>query len=235
VNSEKLDALSEEALWELAEKIGINLPAESARALLIEELLEALKEDSEDRQADKEAAVHIDEKKFSGSELDAYDASLDAAPFIEHRYNETMIRLLVRDPAWAFAYWDINDFDAAALVSEGCDRKFFLRLEEEKGKSGRDSNYFDIPIGDGDLQWYINLPREETAYRVELCTRCNGRIRNIARSNRVYTPRSKPVSDFDNNSDAMALFMLSGAEEFDIGLRENRHPSRILSSEGNGD
>ncbi|MCK7577245.1 MAG: DUF4912 domain-containing protein, partial [Chromatiales bacterium] len=40
---------------------------------------------------------------------DILETSLDSGWCSDSRYNETMIRLLVRDTAWAFAFWDVND------------------------------------------------------------------------------------------------------------------------------
>ncbi|MCX7024051.1 MAG: DUF4912 domain-containing protein [Spirochaetes bacterium] len=232
MNFEKLDALSDDALRTFAEKVGIDVPPELERPFVIEELLEAIKEDSEDRCAAKDAPVHVVEKIFSGSELDEFDASLSAAPFIEPRYNETMIRLLVRDTAWAFAFWDVNDDEMDAIGAESDDPGFLLRLMEESADYSIQGEHFDIPVGQTDMQWYINLPNEGTRYRVDLCCRTRGKNRILARSNVVTTPRSSPCAPKSGPSaeeTMQSLFFLSGADDLDIRIREEHHPSRILS------
>ncbi len=234
MNSERLDALSDEALRALAENLGIDLPAELARPFVIEELLDALHEDSAERQADKDAPVHVVEKIFGGSELDAFDASVGAAPFIEPRYNETTVRVLVRDTSWAFVYWDVNDddFDKANECAEGAE--FVLRLVEEPGESASAGAQFDVPVGPNDLQWYLNLPNEGTRYRVDLCCKSGGKCRVLARSNVVTTPRSSPCTlppEDGPDENYRSLFFLSGAADLDIRLEEDHHPCRILSGE----
>ena len=59
--SDKLDALSIEELYALADKTGLDLPLGLERPFIVEEILEALEEDSEDRRAAQGEAVHIDE------------------------------------------------------------------------------------------------------------------------------------------------------------------------------
>ena len=109
VNVERLNGLSIDALYALAEKMGLDLPPALERVFVVEAILEAFEEDNEDRKTSGDAAIHIEEKKYSGSELDEIDASLDAAPCIDRRYNETVIHCIARDPEWAFVFWDVRD------------------------------------------------------------------------------------------------------------------------------
>jgi hypothetical protein len=118
VKMEKLDALSLEELYALAEKTGLDLPPGLERPFVIEEILDALEEDSEDRREAQGEAVHIDEKKYSGLRMGDFDVDSGYSEPIAARYNETMIRAIARDPSWAFAYWDVSDSDLEALRGE---------------------------------------------------------------------------------------------------------------------
>jgi hypothetical protein len=233
VNIAKLTALSDEALLTLADKIGLIIPPELERPFLIEAILEAYEEDFEDRKACGDASVQAEETKYGGFESDDFVIP-DADPSIATRYNETMVRLLVRDTAWAFAFWDIKDEDRAELHAEEHGAGvlgFFLRVMEENGKDPcRGNEHFDIPVEESDLQWYINLPQPDTRYRIDLCCRVGGKIRVLARSNIVHTPRGSLVEGASAIDVKTAeLLALSGFDELKKSQAEERHPSRILS------
>jgi uncharacterized protein len=228
VNVEKLNSLSTEALYALAEKLGMDLPPDLDRVFVVETLVEALEEDHEDRRVDRDAPVHIEEKKFSGSELDDFDASLDAAPCIESRYNETAIRVLVRDPTWAFAFWDVKDDDRDAYEATEEFGGFFLRIIEGAGVEGNE--YFDVSVGRDDAQWYLNLPNQDARYRIDLCVRIEGRTKVLARSNVVRTPRAALMEGIEALAGSGAeLLKLSGIHSLHIEPEAGRHPSRILN------
>lgn len=234
MNIEKLTAFSDEVLLNLADKKGLIVPPGLERSFLIEALIEAFDEDSEERKNSGDSSVSIEETKYCGSESDDLDASFDVDAHIEKRYNETMVRLLVRDTAWAFAFWDVNDDERAALHAGELGSGFFgffLRVMEENGKdSSRGAEHFDIPVGESDLQWYINLPQPDSRYRIDLCCRVGGKTRILAKSNIVHTPRGALAEQsmaIDVNT--AELLALSGFGELDIPMAEDRHPSRILS------
>jgi len=233
VNSEKLESLSLEALYALAEKMGLDLPVGLERLFVVEEILDALVEDSEDRRAARDEAVHVDEKKYSGSELDELDAAIDDLPPLEARYNETMIRALVRDPSWAFAYWDLSDAERAALTGVDSESPLFLRVVELNPEGDETKHeHFDIPVSIDDLQWYINLPHSAMRFRIDLCSRKNGsagsRLRVLARSNTVVSPRQELQPGPDGlDSQTARLLQLSGIGDLRIQSSEPDNPLRI--------
>lgn len=232
---EKLDALSLEELYALAEKTGLDLPPGLERPFVIEEILDALEEDSEDRREAQGEAVHIDEKKYSGLRMGDFDVDSGYSEPIAARYNETMIRAIARDPSWAFAYWDVSDSDLEALRGEEASAGLFLRVVElgqgcDQGEAQRE--YFDIPVADNDNQWYINLPRSGVRFRIDLCARRGGqagKVRALARSNEVESPRlglSPPEGGLDEAS--YELLALSGLDDLPIEDSGDVNSLRIL-------
>jgi len=201
VNVERLSGLSVDALFALADKMALDLPPELDRVFIIEALLEAFEEDNEERKATGDAAVHIEEKKYSGSELDEIDASLDAAPCLECRYNETVIHVIVKDPEWAFVFWDISDdefdnlktadgFSCLFLPEENC--QYRIDLYARFGTKSRLLTHSDM----------IRTPRALVA---------------------------KSFSELE--SSATELAMLSGVASLEIvEVPQERHPSRILDA-----
>jgi uncharacterized protein len=230
VNVERLNGLSVDALYALSDKLALDLPPELDRVFVMEALLEAFEEDNEERRSLGDAAVHIEEKKYSGSELDEIDASLDAAPCLESRYNETVIHVIVKDPEWAFVFWDISDDEFDGLKGADGFSCLFLRVIKDPGFDGKGSASFDVVIGDDDDHWYLFLPEEDKPYRIDLYARFGARSRLLTHSAIVRTPRALVANSFSElESSATELAGLSGVASLQIVEQPERHPSRILS------
>jgi uncharacterized protein len=239
VTTDKLEALSLEELYALADRTGLDLPPGLERPFVIEEILEVLEEDSEDRRSSQGEALHIDEKKYSELRIDEIDVDPGVDESMTLRYNETMIRAVVRDPSWAFAYWDVSDAELDSLRGEESSAGLFLRVAEiwspgDAVESDNHREYFDIPVADNDIQWYINLPRSGVRFRIDLCARRAGqagKFRVLARSNEVESPRQSlaaPPQGLD--AATCELLALSGIEELSIEGRVEANPRRILQS-----
>lgn len=118
-------------------------------------------------------------------------------------YGITRIVLLVRDPNWVYAYWEITD-NAKNKVMEitGTDdwkkNKQILRIYEvpSSGQNGDNARrMFDIEIGQYSNNWYIQMPSADRNYIAEIgVLNSNGIFYKIARSNKIYMPRES-VSD----------------------------------------
>lgn len=237
VRIDKLEALSLEELYALADKTGLDLPPGLERNFVVEEIFEVLEEDSEDRRASQGEAVHIDEKKYSGSRIGDFVVDRGLSESIPRRYNETMIRAIVRDPSWAFAYWDVSDSELEAIRGEDSSAGIFLRITE-LGRTDEQivahRGYFDIPVTDNDIQWYINLPRSGVRFRIDLCARRGGqagKFRVLARSNEVESPRqSLAASAKSLGTPSYELLALSGVEDIPITSAPEGNPLRILPS-----
>lgn len=229
MNVERLNDLSIEALYALAEKMGLDLPPALERIFVVEALIEAFQEDSDERKSSGDMAIHIEEKKFSGSELDEIDASLDAAPCIARRYNETVVHWIPRDPEWAFAFWDVKDEELNEYERAGSYGGLFLRVVRSAGGDDKAAVSFDVPVNDDDDHWYLQLPEQDRYYRLDLCVRIAGKAKAIAHSNVIRTPRAILADSFDDlEPEARALAELSGLSKLRIQAPPERHPSRIM-------
>ena len=233
VNAEKFESLSDEALYALADKMGLDLPLDLERVFVVEEILNAIDEDIVERRTGGFAPVRIEETKFSGSELDDVGSCLDAPCLIERCYNETFIKALVRDPSWAFAFWEISEAERASLGSEEGPSALFLRVFEiaENDRNEPKRDFFDIPVSDDDNQWYINLPRPKSRYRIELCARMGNRVRCLAHSRDVAVPKQLLEVSYESfEYETKELLRLSGLEVLDIEPPSDDNPQRILKS-----
>ena len=108
-------------------------------------------------------------------------------------YGQNRIRLLVRDPEWIFAYWDVKPQtleDLAKRVGERALALSRLTLRVVDPVSGGSS---DILLPAGARWWYVRTDSARRTYRAELgITLPSGEFRRLAESNTVVTPRVGP-------------------------------------------
>jgi hypothetical protein len=111
-------------------------------------------------------------------------------------YGDNKIVLLVRDPWWIYAYWEVQP-DAERRVVEEIERKGLqrgrttLRVYDVTGASvDRPRSWFDIEVTFLISNWYIDVGIPDRDWVVELGIRAsNGAFFPIVRSNVVRTPR----------------------------------------------
>lgn len=113
-------------------------------------------------------------------------------------YGDNKIVILVRDPWWIFAYWEISrgkeediikkiklDFDDLA--------KYILRVYDVTDVSFNGKNahsYFDIDLKGLANTWYINVGSPERSWLVDIgIITKKGNFYLLARSNVIKTPR----------------------------------------------
>jgi hypothetical protein len=117
-------------------------------------------------------------------------------------YGKDRIVLLVRDPYWLHAYWEVTFASVqraeAALREDWHGAKPILRVFDVSSEDTTSSS--EAPIRDIDIHgsvnnWYIDVPNPPRSYRVDVgyLTR-RGRFYTLAHSNVVTTPRAG-VSD----------------------------------------
>jgi hypothetical protein len=108
-------------------------------------------------------------------------------------YGVNRVRLLVRDPEWIFAYWDVDPAvmkDLARAIGERGLALSRLTLRVLDPVSGGSS---DILLPPGARWWYIRTDSARRTYRAELgVTLPSGEFRRLADSNTVVTPRVGP-------------------------------------------
>ena len=108
-------------------------------------------------------------------------------------YGQNRIRLLVRDPEWIFAYWDVKPESLEELAKSLGERALALSrltLRVVDPVSGGSS---DILLPPGARWWYVRTDAARRTYRAELgVTLPSGQFRRLAESNTVVTPRVGP-------------------------------------------
>lgn len=105
-------------------------------------------------------------------------------------YGVNRLRLLVKDPEWLFAHWDVDPRSLESLRAELGNRasalsQLTLRVFEDR--SGGASTFL---LPQGSRTWYVPARRTGRAYRAEVGVILpSGEFRPLARSNSVVAPR----------------------------------------------
>lgn len=227
-------------LYKIAENEGIQCDySDGDRDELIEKILEALEEDKNERDLANNDAMKLKGTKYDilqDYELEAQEKQIYSIP---EKYNDTRIVLLLRDPLWAYTYWDVNGNELARMKEGIFFEGFFLRIFElnTKKRSDEDSyskenilDYYDIPIDEKDDNWYINLGKTGGHFGIQLCIIVHGKVSVLSKSNVIKSPRgfvAEHIKDLSRDSDLMTVLMSGLWDYSDKG--ENIIPQRIIS------
>lgn len=119
-------------------------------------------------------------------------------------YGETTIVLMVRDPYWLYAYWELApgiETELAGRIGRETLRKsrVVLRVYDvTAGDPDHAVSHHDIDVAPGTRNWYINVMRVERDYCVDLgVITPDGEFVVVARSNRVSLPPVGPSDVID--------------------------------------
>lgn len=161
-------------------------------------------------------------------------------------YGDNHIYLMVRDPYWMYAYWEIQtdhqQYHLKKLGGKWDDVKSVLRVYEIPA-NGHGTGFFDIELQNMVQSWYIGVQPNQSYYvEIGLLHR-DGRFIALARSNQITTPRaymSEVIDEQWMDIDFEKIYALSGG--FEIGkssaelrkLMEERMKGAISSGSGAG-
>ncbi len=139
-------------------------------------------------------------------------------------YGKDRIVLMVRDPYWLHAYWELTraaiNRAEAALGQDWHGAKPVLRLLDVSSRdttSTTESIVKDIEIHGGCNNWYIEVGNPPCAFRVDIgYLSKSGQFYVLARSNTVSTPRAGMSDVIDENwadldaKNAERIYAMSG-------------------------
>lgn len=157
-------------------------------------------------------------------DLPSKDLSSKAPKSLPQGYNKDRILVMVRDPYWLHAYWEITrqatQRAEAALNHDWHGAKPILRLLDVTSNDTTTSTETivqDIEIHGGCNSWYINVKTPPKSYRVDIGYLAkNGRFYVLSRSNVVTTPKAGISDVIDENwsdidqSKADKIYAMSG-------------------------
>ena len=232
MNRERLEELSFETLARVANQYDIEVAPSKSRLELIEQVVEAIVESQQERDASDNDQTRIERNKYRIIDAEELYFDPDDTYVLPKSYNATRIVLMLRDPAWAFAYWELADTLVREL--EGCPgfNGLFLRisqLENTDSREGKIVDSFDIPIQLSDLQWYIHLSERNTVYQARLVSRCEGKEEVHATSGRIAVPPGTIAEEQTVSERADRILAYSGLDRLGVSTFGKRIPQRIIS------
>jgi hypothetical protein len=206
-----LETLATHELVQLADSFGVDIPSELDRLFIIEELLVALEEEEDD----SVGAMLASPRKFVEKRIN------EPVP-MPKQYNITFIEVMLRDPLWAFTFWEVKNADKELYERDTAFNGYQLNVIPESATG----EPFVIPVGVHDDAWYIGFPPEGGRFTVELCVVLRDATKiTLAVSHPFSMPRLfNPAADaalYEN-----PLTRLSGLADFTI-LRNVDRESRI--------
>ncbi|MDR1239406.1 MAG: DUF4912 domain-containing protein [Treponema sp.] len=220
-----LDSLSTDELLRMADNFGIDIPSGLERIFIIEELLDAAREDKEPEE---------------GEENPAPRGGFSETAELPKQYNITFLDVIIRDPLWAFVLWEVKSHDRELHERAPDFGGYCLRVIplEDKPANQRE-NSFTVSVGTEDGSWYLGFPPAEGHYQVELCVLRGSEELVLAVSRPFMLPRllSRPGLNQEAASPEGAqdsyrspLILLSGAGSFPV-IRNADRLSRAMGNE----
>lgn len=232
---ERLQSLPAEELRRFAERQGIELDGPLDKDSLVNLLVDFFEEMAEEREEEAGRVVSVVAKKYSAGPDEEIDTGGEASAPLPDTYNETRLVAMPRDPAWAFAYWEIRQ-DRLAQLRHDKDVRLLLRVHDVEGVrfNGRNSrSSFDITVKLTDCRWYINLPRAGGRFVLELLYKKRGKEHLLARSNVIESPPegfSQRVDPAWSSADGEAILAMSLHRSVGEIPSSGSIPQRILSA-----
>lgn len=176
-----LETLSSADLIALADDYGIDIPDNLNRRFIIGELLEVAQEFTH-------APAPVQVMNEDG-EIPEENAELPSS------FNETEISVILRNPAWAFVYWDISA-DALKKIAESSRFKN-LALRVSYFEHEDDVNpveYYDLQISLHDREQYVLLESGKKFLRVDLTAFfTDGQSDSLTISPKIHLPKTPEI------------------------------------------
>lgn len=212
INRAYLETLSFSDLSNLADEYGVDVPENLDRRFLIAELLEL-----------------VEESNFNNEDMIiSSDESPDESENLPLSYNETQISCVLRNPAWAFVFWNISENDSLLLRDlRNC--SLLLRVcSLPSADEYTPIETFEINAATDVQEQYILLPVGERFLRVELVYISDSVRKVLAFSPVIEIPQgSKYVNQLQpgKQNDFSEVLKLSGIESILMEQYKNHRHS----------
>lgn len=150
-----LESVSTADLISLADDYGIDIPDNLNRRFIIAELLESADEIENIRKSDKDVQIK--------------NGDVAVAESLPPSYNETQISAILRNPAWAFVFWDIKEADAKILHTDNSVTALNLHISfYDTPELTKTVDSFDVQVSVNDREQYVLIPGGKKYFTIEL-------------------------------------------------------------------
>jgi len=214
-----LESLSTGELIELAGKYGLDIPPGLERVFIIEELFYLAHDEEDPHQHDIDHGDNHNEKFKEFATL-------------PRQYHVSCIEVLIRDPLWAFVFWDIKAYDRNQHENTEDFEGYFLRVTpfKEPLKEGAlqpdEAASFIVAVDKDDYARYLGFPPDNgRCFKVELCMQGHENLAVLAESRPFTLPdliETKPSNELILAVYGNPLAQLSGVDCFSLIHSEDR-------------
>ncbi|HZK19615.1 MAG TPA: DUF4912 domain-containing protein [Treponemataceae bacterium] len=193
-----LETLSTDALRDLADDYGIDVPEHLNRRFIIGELLEASSEDD------------VKENDLQESE------EIPEFEILPKTYNETKISVVMRNPVWCYVYWDIKESELISFVEDPAFSEFSILcmfFAEKEDEIPVDT--FEVPISTQDRERFVFIQNPGYYLCVALVAkRENIKPQMLVKTTLLFLPRGLPdLSSKTLSKSVSPVLKLSGLQD----------------------
>lgn len=169
-----LETLPSADLIALADDLGIDVPENLNRRFIIGELLDT--------------AAEIKRENYTDLKNDS--DKIHPVSVLPETYNENQISVVLRNPVWAYVYWDIREADFQKIQKTAGFTSLVLRVSSFSNQdSVKPSDYFEISVSVSDRNQYVLLPASVKNIRIDLVAEFKGSASELlASSKKINLP-----------------------------------------------
>lgn len=213
----ELDRLDRDILIKIAERKKLKVPKDAAKEYLIDIIVEECSDIREELDNIENAPMQVEKHKYDVIKDEELYNDLEEKE-LPDLSGESFFRLLLRDPFWAFCYWNIGSGIMEELLADDNFSGLFLKVYHYKTEDREASlDSYIIPVDLHDTSYYFSVS-QGFSYSISLITQEADKEKVLLTSNTIDVPslQIKPKDDDDFNLDSDILISLSA-----IGHRED--------------
>lgn len=195
-----LEKLPFSDLVKLADEYGVDVPEDLDRRFLIAELLEL-----------SEESKHLDEEMTVASEFEE-----GGSVVLSGNFNETQVSCVLRNPAWLFVFWNINEQELTRIKENPAGSLKLRICSLVDPKDPKPAEAFEVQTSSTSQEQYVLIPKGTKYIKVELVFTTTGSSEILAFSPVVAVPQgSSLVNDLQpgRDMDFSPIIELSGMKE----------------------
>ena len=199
---QKLDSMSTAELIKLSCEYGIDFPDDLERCFVIEELLDAQKEN--DPPADPSGGMLIEEESEDIEEIDkeppikgsrSSKKCKELTGDLPLSYNKNTIDAVLRNPAWLFVFWDIKKAVIENLSADPAFQSLFLHVSFfDTPEDELPEDFFDLKTALCPGERYVMVMANKRFVKVDLAASFADREPDLFASTRIIEiPRESDI------------------------------------------
>jgi len=206
-----LESLTTRDLIKLADIHGVDIPPGLDRIFIIEELLSLVEND-----------IDIDEENAEEPETKHQESAI-----LPKQYNITYLDILVRDPLWIYAFWEIKGSDRETFEKAPDFGGYFLKVSPHSRTAP--DEVFTVPLEPEDNARYLGFPVDgenddvpRRCFKIELFASRGSEEILLVAGNPFMLPVLSSRPDRNGKFRDYPLIELSGAADFSILRNKDR-------------